>query len=224
MSDLFLQSRSKSLSKRLILWAIIPITFYSVAWFKDVPFQEVSRDPADLYNYHPLVGVLSNIGLLLWMTTAAVLFFSANLIREFEMMNEARRTLIRFGLMSVIFLLDDLLLLHEQVVPQNLGISEKLTYMLYGAVFLAFMWRSRRTLLQADSPALGAALACFALSVGLDVFPNWLPRYHYALEDTPKFVGIGMWATFFLSLARDTVVAAFSRHTRSQRDGLRLAA
>jgi hypothetical protein len=203
--------RFKNLGQEILLWSIIPVVFYSVAWNLDVPFENVSRDAADLYNFHPLIGVLSNIGLLLWTASAAILFFSAHLIKDVPEAREERATLKRFGVLSSILLVDDLFLIHEQVAPRNLKISEKLTYMIYGAAFLGFLWRSRAVLLRSHIEVLVAALASFALSVGLDVLPNWLPQYHYALEDSPKFVGIGLWTAFFVRLSRQSIANALGR-------------
>jgi hypothetical protein len=187
------------------MWAITPAALFSLAWSLGIPFEAVSRDAADLYNFHPLTGVLSNLGVLLWTTSAAVLIFSASLIRHNPAIHQMRATLGRFAILSTILLVDDLFLIHEQVAPQNLGISEKLTYLLYAAVFVVCFWRSRSVLLNSRVDILAAALTGFALSIGLDLVPNWLPYYHYALEDTPKFIGIGLWTTFCIVLSQQSL-------------------
>lgn len=207
------KNATKRLVRKTLLWGVIPVVLYSVAWFIDVPLENVSRDAADLYNFHPLIGVLSNLGLILWTASAVVLFFSAYVVRGISAVAEQRASLLRFGLLSSMLLLDDLFLLHEQVVPQNLGVSQKLTYLLYGSVFSILVWRSRNVLLSGNSRMLVAAFMCFALSVGLDLLPNLLPTYHYALEDTPKFIGIALWTTFFWGLGRESIVSAFPHTT-----------
>jgi hypothetical protein len=97
-------------------------------------------------------------------------------------------------------------MLHEQIIPILLGISEKPTYATYVLLTVAlFVWfrdevrRTRRWLLY-------TALAWFVVSVAIDLAdPTTLLPQYYLWEDGPKLLGIVTWVGYFTTVCLDAL-------------------
>ena len=92
--------------------------------FLQVRMPNMTRDVTAIANIHPLSGVLSNLGVLLWCTAAAVCGFASFFLRHAQPRSPSR-FLLSSSLLSVYLMLDDLFQLHENLLPRYLGLSEK---------------------------------------------------------------------------------------------------
>jgi hypothetical protein len=174
-----------------------------------VPMAVLTRDPSQVTGTTPLLGAVSSLGMVLWAGTGSVCLFVAAVLRR---RRAGAAPWTRFfavaGVLTFWLLADDLFLLHDVVFPDYFHLDERLLYLIYGGLMVAFLLGFLRRIRESDYPVLLLALGFFALSLGFDVLTDWmtLPG-EFLLEDGCKFLGIVGWATYFIRTARRAVVA-----------------
>lgn len=169
----------------------------------DRPVAYFTRDPAAELGAEVYVGVVSNIGIVLWAATASICLFAAYMVRE-------QRRLARFlafsGTITAILLIDDLFLLHEDVIPNQLGIHQGVVLVGYVGMFSLYAVGFVRYIAASDYLLLLVAIGFFGLSLAVDVVIeedftiDVLGRGfqgQHLIEDGAKFLGIVGWATYF---------------------------
>lgn len=169
-----------------------------------------SRDPALVLDAHPLIGLQSHIGVLIWFATGAVCLFSAALLWTAGADRSRSRFLMWAGIFSIVLALDDLILLHDVLiyrigdrlepilgVDDPPGFSELGLYTLYFVGFAAFAWIYRRTLVTRHRGWLVLALVLFAASVAIDLVQHRLGAGRLFFEDGFKLLGIVGWAVYW---------------------------
>jgi hypothetical protein len=164
-----------------------------------VPIGHMTRDIAAVANVHPLTGVLSSLGIVLWAASATVWLFAAYVQRA-RQPNESSGLLVLPGLLSAYLAIDDLFEFHELIAPRYLGVPEEVTYALLGAAVGVYLWRYRERLRERHGELLLLALASLAASVGVDAgLDVWLWRlgeWVLLIEDGFKWLGICFWTEF----------------------------
>jgi hypothetical protein len=171
---------------------------------KSVPLAMFTRDVTEIADLPYYAGFLSNLGFAGWAGTGAVCLFAGLLMRGRA---EANRTsfYLAAGGLSLWLLLDDLGTMHEIVIPQYLGVSEKAVYAAYVGLLLLFISSFRRIIYRTNFGPLLAACGLAAMSVLVDAVPQGrLPAQH-TLEDGAKFLAICAWAGYFVTAAFDDV-------------------
>src|SRR5262245_59972388 len=88
-----------------------------------VPLVNFFSDPLGLTYSNPLLGVISNIGILLWSASAAVCLFTYLIVRGRRQDREVRLFFLLFGLLTLVLMLDDLFQFHEEVFPKYLNLD-----------------------------------------------------------------------------------------------------
>jgi len=181
-------------------------------WWKGIPLAVLTRDPAAVKGLPFYTGILSNIGIVLWSAATALCLFSAWLVTARRTASPLGRFLYASGLFTMFLLWDDLLQLHEYVLPR-LGISEHLVYGAYASMALLYLFGFGRIILATEYPLLGLALIFFGLSVTVDVF--YPPSAHqYLWEDGAKFIGIVTWLLYFTRVSGGALrTPALEAHT-----------
>ena len=199
------------------LWAAPLVLLWWASGRTTEATQHLFVEPAALCGVAPDAGLLSNLGVALWIATAAVLLFAADLVRPFP-----SRGLLWPGALSLMLGLDDGLMLHEALLPHWLGVSDQVVqpalYALYGALLLLCLREHNRAKRRQGAPflVLWAAALCLGSSVAIDVVveSGWLNERHrlmldeaYELwwEDGLKLLGITAWAGYWISFARISV-------------------
>ena len=91
-------------------------------------------DPALISNIHPFIGVLSNFGIMLWTATAAICLFSWAVLRYNSGETRFSIFLLCSGLITTLLSLDDLFLLHENILDK-----EKFVFSVYVCLILCWM-------------------------------------------------------------------------------------
>ena len=170
-----------------------------------IAVSSLSRDMAAIANVHPLTGVVSNVGILLWCATAAICLFSASLLRHQGALPEAR-FLLWAGLMTTGLLVDDFFLFHEYLAPVHFGFNEKAVHASYVCVTVVYLLRHRHLILETSYRLLAAALVLFAGSILLDVAGGH--GWWVLAEDGCKLLGISSWFAYHASMARHWLVQA----------------
>ena len=149
---------------------------------------------------HVYFGILSNLGIYIWISTGVVCLFSALLLYANP---AAPRAWWLFALFAGCFTgwlsLDDAFMLHDKVLLYY-GIPEgpvQWTYAVLAALYAAF---AIRILAHGDVALFLLACGCLGTSVLIDqtmLSDSWV---RVAAEDGAKFLGICCWSIFHLSL------------------------
>lgn len=106
----------------ILLAAVVISIQYSI------PPAELFRDPSAVANISPFVGVVSNLGVFLWSSTATLCLFSWLVLSQQFPKSEFTHFYFWSGVLSLMLFFDDLFLLHENVLPNQLGISLSLIH------------------------------------------------------------------------------------------------
>ena len=222
-------------SRRPLVAAILPATAIVVVAavatrILDIPIQDAMGDPLARLGAHPLLGFVSNLGILLWAAAAgACLVGALGLRHERDADRVEQRTFFAASAaLTTLLVLDDMFQLHEDLVPSLLGRGQ--TFILLGYVVLVgvYLWRFRRLLATTEWALLAAAGAGFAISIGMDVLPlalSYLPGglgidtesapfefVEHLLEDGAKLVGIALWLAFYLRTAGAMLAPSPAHH------------
>ncbi len=148
---------------RCILLGILPAAlFYSIAlfWLRYSGFMimEILRDPAQQSGESSFLGFLSNIGIWLWVSSAAICFFTIA-ARDSTLKSSHRELLILTGMLSLLLAVDDFFLIHDRYIDQYI------CYLVYAFVALAILIRHNQQILVVEGFAFLVAGSFLALSI-----------------------------------------------------------
>jgi hypothetical protein len=175
-----------------------------------IDFGLLSRDVNGIFDAPPYVGMLSNIGCILWSFTVAVLFFTYVLLIKLGDLKKQSRFILFSGALSLLLLVDDMFLLHEYVMPVYLKFHDSIFYFIYGFSVILIVYFYFRIILQSDFLLFISAFVLFALSAffseSQDYFNIVIP-YQHILEDGTKFLGILIWFIYFTSTSYTFIIS-----------------
>jgi hypothetical protein len=174
-----------------------------------VDMDVMTRDVTATANVHPLTGILSNLGILLWCAAASICAFAAVTLRNVKP-GEAFRFLLCSALLSAYLLLDDFFLFHDELAPRYLGVDEKLVYAALGIAVCAYLIAFRRLILRTHFAVLVLAVGFLGIAVVMDaLLEPWLRRlghWEYFFEDGAKWLGIAAWCSYYVRTSHQLVV------------------
>ncbi|HYF38036.1 MAG TPA: hypothetical protein VD930_00010 [Gemmatimonadales bacterium] len=196
-----------------LLALMVPVVAYEL---QGTRVRYLFLDPASAVGAPFYLGLFSQLGLLLWCVAAAISLFTSCFLRRINRQPDSARLLLCFGLLTSLLLFDDLLMLHEEVIPTYGYIPEPVVLGFYGALALVCVAWFRRTLMKTGSWFLLLAIAFFAGSLMFDVQER---VYESIPEDGLKLLGIVTWTiylvrTSFASLASAVAPAAEALSSR----------
>lgn len=178
----------------------------------DTPIGDLTRDPLATAELPFYVGFISQLGLIIWSACASVTLFSALMIPDSAESRAMKFFLLGAGLFTVFLALDDAFLLHEELFPK-FGISEILVYGVYFSLLALFLYTFRKIVIATPYIILLTALACFALSIGIDELPlETLGINPFLLEDGFKLMGILAWCLYFLRVSLAQLRLLIQKH------------
>ncbi len=193
---------SSSVVQLSLLYFIIGTIFLLIPWassWLDIPVEHFTADPARSYNAHPLTGIISHIGVLLWCSTAAICLYSSVLLKLDGETRDAR-FLFYSGLLSMVLLFDDLFMFHEALFPWYFHIPQRFVYVGYILMTVVYFFYFRKDILNSEYKILTIAIILLGLSVlGDFVLPQ--EGIAYLFEDGFKAFGIATWAVYFMRLS-----------------------
>src|SRR5688572_9202833 len=115
-----------------------------------IALDHFTQDPASIMNTPFYLGFFSYIGILFWCGAAAVCFFTRYIMPSTEENRRKKQFLLYSGLITCLFLFDDLFLLHEEVFPEYFFLPENMVYLIYVNAILFYMILFRNELLQSE--------------------------------------------------------------------------
>lgn len=147
---------------------------------------------------------------ILWCSSGAIALFASSIGAAAD-----RNSLRLWGWLSLTMGLDDLFMIHENLLPRALKMTEKSVSLLvesgvflaYGCVLLTWLVLYRKTIPSALYSFLTVSLFCFAMSLAADLASSYKLFGHWSrfrndydfqmmVEDGPKLVGVVFWAVF----------------------------
>jgi hypothetical protein len=203
------------------LWRLAPlfvlpgfaiVVFALIAWANivhGISIAALTRDMATLARLPPFASIASSLGAFVMCATAACCLFAFFVVRAGRG-DEAPWHLLAVGVFSLYLMTDDFYEFHDRVLPNILGVPQLLVYALIAAAAAAILLCWWRRFLAFRPWLLGAALAFLSVSVTLDLFDAPLiERYgewQFFWEDSQKFLGICLWATYFIALSQHAIL------------------
>ena len=176
------------------------------------------RDPLSTMKAPFHTGVISNLGVLVWFSSAPVCLFSAVVVRKTGGDVVRTRFFLSAGLLTAMLAADDLFMLHESA-GWRLQIPELAIYAGYALLICAFLVSFRPYILQTDYVLLLIALGFFGTQVIVDP-PEFQARYSEKvgriLEDGGKLLGIVTWTVYFMRTCTRELTRALVPGERAQ--------
>lgn len=169
-----------------------------------VPPSDLLRDPmaivmerSDCCGLH--LGLASHLGVAAWTASAAIAGFGALCLARTG--RAVARFLVLAAALSLVLAADDLLMLHELVLPR-LGVPELVVYALYGLAGLLHLGVAIRLARPSELVLLLLALAGLGGSVTMDTLGE-LVGVHVPIgfEDGAKLIGASLWLAFHADFA-----------------------
>ena len=166
------------------------------------------------------LGLFSNLGVVLWTAAAAICLFAGHELSD-GADRPARHFLLYGGFFTLVLMLDDLFMFHENY-------AGSVIYVIYGIGLRFYVVRFFNLIVRLDVVLLALAIPFFGNAILLDLAPwRLLPgqgieipqgvasspiernelrhlgrELRYLLEDGFKFVGICCWAAFHIRAAK----------------------
>jgi hypothetical protein len=142
--------------------------------FYKVGIPGITRDMAAIADMHPLMGVLSNFGVLLWSAAAFVSGFTALTLKSY-LQSEYLYFLIWSTSLSAYLLLDDFFMIHEDIAPKHFGINQRFIFVLLAIFAIYYLVAFYKVILQTNYSLIFFALFFLGASVFVDVIlEEWL--------------------------------------------------
>ena len=151
-------------------------------------------------------GAVSNLGVLLWASGAAICLFAAAVALTHWQRTREVVFLTSAGLLTGFLTIDDLFLVHENVLPA-FGVSQPVTYGAYALLGLLYLAVSWREILRHNVFLLAAAVVLLGISAIIDWFFHSEHTLRIVLEDGAKLAGISAWISFH-ALAAWSILSA----------------
>jgi hypothetical protein len=166
-----------------------------------------TRDPAAAMDAHPLTGVQSHLGVLVWWSAGVVSLFVAGVVRRRAGTAQLAAFLLWSGAITVVFALDDLFLLHEDLIERLIPRGEKVLFLAYATALAWGLVRFREVIRESEWALLAVALLLFGASMTVDflVQPRWDSPWRIYVEDGLKLLGIAAWSGYLIRMCRDAL-------------------
>ena len=172
--------------------AILYLAILYISNFYNIKLSLVVRDLAQSCGYPIGVGMISNIGILLWGAAASICLFTTFI----EGINrESSKLLLLGGIFSSLLCIDDFFLLHDRYIgPDFLNLT-------YLAISIILLIRFQRILKEIGVFNLLISILFLGLSVFFDGVIQQIFNQSYELtqliEEGFKFIGIACWLNFW---------------------------
>ncbi|WNM24835.1 hypothetical protein RN607_01690 [Demequina capsici] len=174
------------------------------------------RDPLATHELGRSVGLLSIVGVVLWVSGGVMYLFAATLVPA----RSDRLFLCLAGAVCLFLALDDQFMLHE-IPSDKLPAGDLIVAAYYGGAFIVIAWVMRTWVRDRIAIVLAIALALLGASLSFDVIRGAEGTALGAvLEDTFKFLGIAYFTAYAALKSYDLVAAARPVSARVK-DGVR---
>ena len=172
--------------------AILYLAILYISNFYNIKLSLVVRDLAQSCGYPIGVGMISNIGILLWGAAASICLFTAS---SENVNKDSSKLLLLGGLFSGFLCIDDFFLLHDRYIgPDFLNL-------IYLATSIFLLVRFQTILKKVGLFNLVISILFLGLSIFFDGVIQQIFNQSYELtqliEEGFKFLGIACWLNFW---------------------------
>ncbi len=202
-------------SRRWLLALYLPIGFLLLAasvvslTVPGVSLYALMSDPTAVAGVPFYTGSLSQLGILLWCATATTIWLTCFVLGGgADERRETRRFLLLSGTFVTVLMLDDLYLVHEEVMKRYLHVPEALPLAGYALLGVVFLWSSRSEILRGEYGLFLLALGLLGVSDLCDFVPDALyegvrgmQKLETLIEEGSKLLGIATWLAFYVRYA-----------------------
>lgn len=195
---------------KVMAWTYAPVLgLLAIAGLQTkVPISVLVRDIFATAEIPSYTGFFSNLGVMTWCITATVCSLTVLTLRN-QIKKLRMNFLIYAGSLSVMFMLDDFFLLHENYYSRI--IHETKVYLIYIILLAIFLFTFRRIIARSEFIFLILAIGFWGASISFDVMefmiyynsvstyelsPGSTPELFYLVEDGSKLMGIVSWAVY----------------------------
>ena len=179
-----------------LLAALLLGTVVVLHFWRGTSFTAFMQDPAAHVGAPAYVGAISHIGVMMWAGAAAICLFAAWTIWRADGDREDMRFLAWSGLGTLYLAIDDVMLLHEEIIVKLTGLPEELILGAYAAALALYFIRFYGALLRAEYALLLIAVFFGGLSVALDILLPFSDVQTF-FEDGAKLIAIIFWLIFY---------------------------
>ena len=188
------------------IWPVIIIGFgtgilavmgsFFLSRYLGIPPEDLTRDPASVANLGTYIGLLSNLGIILWAATTGICFCAAASLKAKYPDRHPTIFFFSSSLLSFILMLDDTFQIHESIFPHHFHIPETIVYAGYLIIMVGYLLYFFRYILRTDYLYLILTVGFLGLSLISERLLN-----DTFIEDSLKFIGIVFWLVYFSSTA-----------------------
>lgn len=179
------------------LFAVLPaLLFFTGALvllrYAGFTLPEILRDPAQKTHVSSFIGFLSNIGVWLWVSAAAITF-TAVYRNALQGGVSNQKLTILLGCLSLLLAIDDFFMLHDRYINQLI------CYAVYAGIAGLLLFRYFSEIMVSAGTAFLLACLFLALSILSDLLKFRIPlSYVHAevMEEGFKFMGAATWLFF----------------------------
>lgn len=187
-------------TRRFLLWAVLATSLVigAVVFLhlkSHVPFKLLTRDIFAITGAPVYFGILSNLGIIGWAGATTAWTLTTWMRRQLVPNNKLFLLALASGGFSLLLMVDDALMLHEDLLPRLLGIPEELLLIGYGLLALLYLVTSLRAVWHTPYLPWLLSGALLGGSISID-FLMATSELEYLLEDGLKFAGIIFWLTY----------------------------
>ena len=181
----------KDIFKALLLIGFLLGMIQFIHTWRDIPYENLVRDPNAIANLPKYIGFISQFGIFLWFASVGICFMGYFLIRGIESVNIKSKYLLYFGIFSLMLGLDDAYMLHEELAHR--GLYEEMFFGVYAVMLLLFILKFLKLFFQTHFILLILSGFCLASSIAVDKYDHTL----FLLDDSFKVSGIVFWFAYF---------------------------
>lgn len=172
----------------------------------NVPIAYFTRDTVSVADVPFYAGALSQIGLLLWGSSASICLLTSAVLHRVSSGPKEKVFFFVAGLLTVILLLDDAFLIHEKIAPLYFHLSYKILLSLYVIAIAVFFISFRHIIQRSDYILFVMSCGFLTASVVFDKVHDYelfnllgveSEGVKYLLEDGCKFLGIAGWCAYW---------------------------
>ncbi len=189
--------------------AVILTASITLSWASGEPLKNFLRDPRSVLEGHALIGFQSNIGVLAWCCGAVTCLFTAAVLSRKQTSLPRRGFLLALGVITSVWAIDDLFLIHEALGPRVSGLGEEFFYVAYGLAMVTTLLWFRGVVLSTYYLPLVLALVFFGATTVLDsssIVPGWRGTSRVWAEEGTKLLGILHWSGYLIITSLSTLV------------------
>jgi len=200
INNLFRRKTWISFAKIFTVPVLFLIAVKLIGVMRDVSFDKFSRDPLQTLEGKFYIGAISQIGILFWCVSAAILLYSLKIAYEQKKPKQQLWFLLFAGLLTVMMMIDDMFMFHDVIMPIYFHISEKVFYLFYGTAVVSLFYFFRKIVLKTDYLLFILAVILLGSSVITDIVIELglkLPD-EFFMEDGIKFLGLVSWFVYFI--------------------------